>query len=596
MEIKKESARKVLIIDDDDVIREKLQRILRASYQLTEASSGQEARELLGTEIFDCILLDNRLGDIDGIDFIHEIKNLLKQPCPIIMITNSGDDRLIIEAMRSGVYDYINKKELTLEHLSSVISAGLRWAELEVQLKDSQEKLKYLSMYDGLTGLPNRHLFFDRLDQSRLFAVRESSGFALLMMDLNMFKEVNDTLGHAMGDALLKMVGHRLQEVSRSTDTFARLGGDEFAGILCDVTTRESAMTVVNKIIEAIGSTFMIEGQAISIGVSIGVSFFPQDDIDAQALLAKADNAMYKAKMGSHGYEFFEEDGLKKSQMAPTTIAGHLGFALKNKEFTMLYQPIINLVDGTCCGVEALARWKSPTLGAISPSEFIRVAERSSVIIEMSYTLLEIALSQVREWCESGFMMPVSVNLSAKMFDAQNVVDNIELLLKKHNVPPQLLTIEITETALLKNPANASSVIQALSEKGIKIAIDDFGTGYTSFKYLRQFMFNELKIDQLFVTVLQENTRDASIVRSFISLSEGFNITLIAEGVEDIERLMLLKAMGCGRAQGYYFSPPMAGENLVQWLEEWEQKARFIFGDAQLMNQRHLFSSNGFAH
>jgi diguanylate cyclase (GGDEF)-like protein len=578
LELGKETYKDILVIDDDDVMREKLHRILHTSpYKLQDAASGEEATALLEKNEFDCVLLDNRLGDIDGINLIPAIRNLSKRPCPIIMITGQGNERLIIEAMRSGVYDYVNKNQINLELLSAIITAGLRWAELEKELRNSQEKLEYLSMYDGLTNLPNRHLFFDRLDQARLFSIRENCGFALLMMDLNMFKEVNDTFGHAVGDELLKQTGLRMKEVSRTTDTFARLGGDEFAAILTDVKSRENAITVVNKIIEAINAPFIIDNQIFSIGISVGVAFFSANDIDSQALLARADSAMYKAKNKSRGYEIYEDVMVGKKQSTTIAIAGHIGNAIKHREFTLKYQPQISLADGEVCGVEALARWESPILGSISPLEFICVAERTSVIVELSYLIFDMALEQANKWQQQGIVIPISVNLSAKLLDVDDVVLVISNLLNKHHIKPELLTIEITETALLTNPAYASTVITQLSEIGVKITIDDFGTGYTSFKYLRQFKFNELKIDQLFVSVLEKNTLDASIIKSFVSLGEGFNVTLIAEGVEDIDRLLLLKELGCARAQGYFISKPFDGNNLANWLTEWKEKIPRIF-------------------
>jgi diguanylate cyclase len=583
-ELENKLHKEILVIDDDDVMREKFRRILRTTpYQMQEATCGKEATKLLENNEYDCVLLDNRLGDANGVDLMPVILNLLKKPCPIIMITGTGDERLIVEAMRSGVYDYINKNELNVQHLSAVIAAGLRWAELEQKLRESHKKIEYLSMYDELTNMPNRHLFFDRLDQARLFSIRQDTSFAILMMDLNLFKEVNDTFGHAAGDDLLKQVGQRIKDLTRNTDTVARLGGDEFAGIINDVSTHEEVLTVVNKILDAVGAPFMIEGQMVSIGISIGIAFFPSTDIDAQSLLAKADSAMYLAKTSSRSFEFYDEKVNAKQHSTLMSISGHIGAALKNKEFTLMYQPQINLIDGSCCGVEALARWKSPILGSVSPTEFIHVAERSSVIVEMSYILFDMAIMQAAEWYHLGLKIPVSVNMSVKMLDTENLVINIMQLLVRHNLPPELLTIEITETALLSNPANAAIIINELSETGIQISIDDFGTGYTSFKYLRQFMFNELKIDQLFVSFLEKNTRDASIIKSFISLSEGFKITLIAEGVEDLDRLLLLKEMGCARAQGYFISRPMNGDALPGWLITWQAS----IGDTFTVNRPH---------
>lgn len=577
----------ILVIDDDDVMQEKIRRILRTTpYHLQEASSGQEATALLQTNEYDCVLLDNRLGDANGVELMPIIQNLIKKPCPIIMITGSGNERLIVEAMRSGVFDYINKNEVDVKHLSAAISSGLRWAELEEELVASRKKIERLSMYDELTGMPNRYLFFDRLDQARLQAIRAESGFAVLMMDLNLFKEVNDTFGHAAGDNILKQVGERLISVTRHVDSFARLGGDEFACIIDHADNAEKALNVVNKIIEVIKKPFLINEHYISIGISVGITFFPTDvelsnaKTDAQTLMANADSAMYKAKKSMRGYVFFDENDQAKQQSSLMNIAGHIAEGLANNEFNLAYQPQISLVDGTCCGVEALARWHSPTLGEVSPTEFIKVAERSDIILSLSYAIFDMAIKQAVQWHSQGFKKSMSVNMSVKMLDDESLIEKIAHLLVKYQYPPELLTIEITETSLLSNPDNAAVMINQLASKGIQISIDDFGTGYTSFKYLREFSFNELKIDKLFISLLEKDTLDASIVKSFVSLGNGFNINLIAEGVEDLARLNLLKQMHCGRAQGYYISLPMAGDKMPSWVENWEANRINIFNDA----------------
>jgi diguanylate cyclase (GGDEF)-like protein len=570
----------ILVIDDDDVMQEKLRRILRTTpYKLQEAASGKEATALLEANEYDCVLLDNRLGDANGVELMPIIQNLLQKPCPIIMITGSGDERLIVEAMRSGVYDYINKNEVDVQHLSSAISSGLRWAELEKELLASRKKIEHLSMYDELTGMPNRYLFFDRLEQARLHAIRENSGFAVLMMDLNLFKEVNDTFGHAAGDSILKQVGERLINCTRDVDTFARLGGDEFSCIIDDAESSEKALSVVKKILAAIKKPFVIDDHFISIGIAI--AFFPSNGqlSNANALLANADNAMYKAKKNAHGYEFYEETTQTTIQSSLMTIAGHIANALENNEFTLAYQPQISLIDGRCCGIEALARWHSPTLGTITPDEFIQVAERSSIILDLSYAIFDMAIKQASEWQSQGIKLPMSVNMSAKMLDDEALLENIESILAKYQYPADLLTVEITETSLLSNPDNAATIIDKLSAKDIQISIDDFGTGYTSFKYLREFKFDELKIDQLYITLLEKDTLDASIVKSFVSLGSGFNINLIAEGVEDLERLLLLKQMQCGRAQGYFISKPMPGNLMPAWIKDWEANPPSIFDE-----------------
>jgi diguanylate cyclase (GGDEF)-like protein len=569
------SSKNILIIDDDDVMRQKIKRILSAtSYNITEAASGQEAQEILATKEFDCVMLDYRLGDIDGIELISAINTDDKAPCPIIMITGMGDEKLAVEAMRRGAYDYIKKDNLQAEHLLNVISAGIKWAEVEGKLQESQKKLEYLSMYDSLTSLPNRQLLLDRLEHALSISRRDESKFAVLMMDLNLFKEVNDSLGHAAGDELLIQVAQRLKKLSRESDTFARLGGDEFCGILYHMRSLEDACSVAEKINLAIKEPFMLkQGESVNIGISIGIAYFEGQKTDVKSLLAQADSSMYEAKKGSLGYSTHVNGNESFAKLNPALmISSCLSQSLDNGEFYMVYQPQVDLVTGECCGVEALARWNSPVLGNIPPDVFVKIAERSDIISKLTYATFEMTFKQAKAWENEKLLMPISLNLSAKLLDDKDLILSVSSLLAKHKVFPELVTLEITETALMHSPHEASQAIQKLSDMGIQISIDDFGTGFTSFTHLRHFALNELKIDKLFIKDLKQDSRDSSIVHSFVSLANGFGIKLVAEGVEDGEKLDMLKAAGCTKAQGYWISRPIEGDQIPEWLEDWNMK------------------------
>lgn len=559
----------ILVVDDDDVMRQKIKRMLSTTaYVITEAESGEQAQAILAKQEFDCVMLDYRLGDIDGIELISSINHDEKAPCPIIMITGLGDEKLAVEAMRRGAYDYIKKDSLQAESLLNVIAAGMKWAEVEARLQEAQKKLEFLSMYDGLTTLPNRQLFLDRLEHALLISRRDKSPFALLMMDLDRFKDVNDTFGHAAGDDLLVQVAHRLKEIARVSDTFARLGGDEFSGILYNMRSLDDACKVAEKINLSMREAFTIQGETVNIGMSIGIAYFQGQETDMKALLAQADSSMYEAKKGGLGYSAYSSDEYTK--LSPSIkIASSLSKSLENGEFSMMYQPQVDLVTGECCGVEALARWNSPTLGSIPPDVFITIAERSSIINALTYATFEMTFKQSEIWKENGLVMPVSINLSAKLLGDKFLIPVLADLLSQYKISPELLTLEVTETALMNSPQDASVVIQKLSEMGIQISIDDFGTGFTSFTHLRHFALNELKIDRLFIKDLKEDGRDSSIVRSFVSLANGFGIQLVAEGVEDEEKLDMLKAAGCTRAQGYWIGRPVGGDQIPVWLEEW---------------------------
>lgn len=569
MGTEKNAIRKILIVDDDDVMRQKIKRILNSSdYTFIEADSGESAKKALSEELFDCVLLDQRLGDMDGTEVISMINADGNPPCPVIMITGMGDEKLAVEAMRRGAYDYIRKDNLKAQYLLNIISAGIKWAEVESQLKASQKKLEFLSMYDSLTELPNRQLFLDRLEHALLISRRDKSFFAVLMMDLNLFKEVNDTLGHAAGDELLRVVAQRLKTIARASDTYARIGGDEFAGILYNMRSLEDACKVAEKINAAIQKPFRLQGEIVNVGISIGIALYHGQETDIKSLMAHADSSMYEAKKGSLGYASFSEEDFAK-QNPSLMIASSLAESLHKGEFYMVYQPQVDLVTGECCGVEALARWNSPILGNIPPDVFIKIAERSDVITSLTYATFEMTFRQAKAWEEAGLLMPISINLSAKLLDKKGLIATIIELLDQYKVHPELLTLEVTETALMTSPQEASITIQQLSDLGIKISIDDFGTGFTSFTHLRHFALNELKIDKLFIKDLKNDGRDSSIVHSFVSLANGFGIKLVAEGVEDAEKLDLLKAAGCSRAQGYWISKPIEGDQIPSWLEDW---------------------------
>lgn len=322
-----------------------------------------------------------------------------------------------------------------------------------------------------------------------------------------------------------------------------------------------------------ISERFLIGGESVQIGISIGIAMYEGQQTDVKSLLAQADSSMYEAKKGSTGYAThnLNTNSADFAKMNPALmITSCLSQSVDNGEFYMVYQPQVDLVTGECCGVEALARWDSPILGNIPPDVFIKIAEKSKVINKLTFATFDMTFKQAKAWeRENKLLMPISINLSARLLDDSNLLPTVLSLLEKYKVVPELLTLEITETALMNSPQQAGAAIQKLSDIGIKISIDDFGTGFTSFTHLRHFALNELKIDRLFIKDLREDGRDSSIVNSFVSLANGFGIKIVAEGVEDGAKLDMLKAAGCTKAQGYWISRPIAGDKIVTWLEDW---------------------------
>lgn len=558
---------RVMLVDDDDVDREKLCRLLAQSglaCEIVLATTGTEALERVREGRLDCALLDYQLGDTSGTELARLIKSQSSRPFPIIMITGLGDERVAVEAMREGVYDYLPKGQLKPQQVAKAIEGSLRWAELEGELAQTQERLTRLSMFDGLSGLPNRNLFFDRLEQALRSGARSGQPFALLMMDLNLFKEVNDRFGHDAGDKLLAEFGKRLLQLSRKSDTYARIGGDEFAALLVGTYSVPGAIAVADRIGRAMREPMILDGQLVTLGVSIGISLFPTHGTDARVLLAGADEAMYRAKRGNRGYDVFTPRTCERDTSA-FLVASHLHEALERHELFLHYQPKVNLGTGDLVGVEALVRWQSPRLGRVGPGEFIPAAERSSLINPMTYHILEMALDQCRRWLDAGNTIPISVNLSARVLDDETLSRRVREFLAARDLSPQMLTLELTETALMTSPNRAKEALRALRNDGVGISIDDFGTGYTSFKYLRDFEISEIKIDKLFISNLERDRRDASIVQSIAALSRGLNIDLVAEGIESRDSCKLLRRLGCDFGQGYGIGHPMPAEHLVDW-------------------------------
>lgn len=430
--------------------------------------------------------------------------------------------------------------------------------------KQLESTLRRQSLYDSLTSLPNRNLFFDRLDQACLKFARQKTGFALLMIDLNRFKEVNDTLGHPVGDIVLNEVGRRLSLVLRKSDSLARLGGDEFSAILHDIENAEDAVAIAEKMIEALHPPVLAGQHALSVGASIGVALCPEHGISQANLIAHADYAMYQSKRTMSSVVV--DGSPEETSLAPVqAIVTEIESALQRREMVFFYQPKINLIDGTLLGLEALIRWQRPGAGIISPIEFIPVIEESSLLEKFTFTSLEMAVSQLNEFQLEGTPIGIAVNLSARMLEHPHLESRLIELLKRFKIQPNLLTLEITETALVINPMKARSTIEILEQYGVQFSIDDFGSGFTSFKYMKTFRIAEIKMDQEFVTALVRNSFDACLIESIASFCKGLNIRLVAEGIESESDQNILLELGCNIGQGYHIARPMPIEEFKLW-------------------------------
>jgi len=422
-------------------------------------------------------------------------------------------------------------------------------------------QIAHLAEHDSLTGLPNRLLLNDRLGQEIARAGRKLSPMAILFLDLDHFKHVNDSLGHPTGDKLLRSVAERLQECVRSPDTVSRQGGDEFVLLLHDVQHAEDAANTARRIMKAMKKAHTIDGHVLHVTPSIGISIYPDDGEDAATLLRNADTAMYQAKeSGRNSFRFFKPE-MNVRAVERQSMEEDLRRAIERHEFAVHYQPIINLKSGDITGAEALLRWTHPTRGAVAPDVFIPVAEDSGLIVPIGAWVLREACAQARAWADGGLpKITVSVNVSPIQFRSEDFLKSVTAILEETGLAPAFLNIEITESGLMEREKFGAPILNRLREAGVQVAVDDFGTGYSSLSYLRKLKVDALKIDQSFVREISSPRGDTTIVNAIIGMGRSLHLRVIAEGVESAEDLAFLKSQNCDEAQGLYFSRPVAAE------------------------------------
>jgi len=435
------------------------------------------------------------------------------------------------------------------------------------QRKAAEKQIQFLAYYDALTGLPNRTLLQDRLSKALAGARRRKDKVALLFLDLDGFKTINDSLGHSVGDLVLQEVAERLKRFAREQDTVARVGGDEFLIVLTAVKDAADAAVAAERLMHAMTVELVIQGRSLSISCSIGIGIFPEHGTDGETLIKNADAAMYCAKeSGCNSFRFFSE-GMNAEAMERLTLEHGLRLALEKRELFLVYQPQMDIATGKTTGLEALLRWQHPELGLVRPDKFIRIAENSGLIIPIGEWVLRTACSQARKWQDEGLLaVPVAVNVSAVQCRQDDFCELIGRVLWETGLAPQYLEMELTESLLLSNAHVTLSVLQNLRAMGLKLAIDDFGTGYSSLSYLRQFPVSKLKIDRSFIRDVAVNPDDAAITTAIIGMAKSLNLKVIAEGVEDEAQMSFLRARQCDEIQGYYFSKPLVVEKVADKL------------------------------
>jgi diguanylate cyclase (GGDEF)-like protein len=442
---------------------------------------------------------------------------------------------------------------------------------LQAEVKErvrSEEQIQYLAYHDGLTSLPNRSLFSKLLNHGISQAHRRKKELAVLFIDLDRFKNINDTLGHDAGDTLLKEIGQRLKQCLRDSDTVARLGGDEFVVLLEELDDQKHVSGVAHKIQTSLVMPFATLGQEFHVTASIGISTYPTDGEDEQTLMKNADIAMYRAKEeGKNNFQFYSKE-LNEHSLERLTMESNLRRALERNEFRLHYQPKIDLRSGQITGVEALLRWQHPDLGMVAPAQFITMAEETGLIVPIGKWVLQTACGQNKAWQDQGLpRLSMAVNLSARQFSDENLLQDITSIVKESEMDPTLLELEITESMLMLNVEKAIRTLDALNEMGIRLAIDDFGTGYSSLSTLKRFPINSIKVDRSFIRDLPGGADDQSITEAIIAMGRTLSMTVIAEGVETKEQADYLRAQSCDEYQGFYFKKAMPADELAMLLQ-----------------------------
>jgi diguanylate cyclase (GGDEF)-like protein len=463
-----------------------------------------------------------------------------------------------------------------LRTLALILLAGVAflWATLfpivaraSKRVRRHAAEAEYLSLHDRLTGLPNRALYIDRGRQALLAATRRGERVGVLVVDVDRFKEINDTLGHRYGDELLRQVEPRLRSALRAGDTVARLGADEFGVLLADVSGTDGATDVANRVRQAIEQPFVVDDVPVAVEATVGLALFPDHAENIDDLLQKADVALHTAKSAKVGWQLYapRPDEYTRPRL---TLLPELREALATDQLVLHYQPLLELTTERVTSVEALVRWRHPSRGLLPPVDFLPVAEQTGLIHSLTRYVLDEALRECRTLRASGFDLGVAVNLSARSLGSNELASQVQELLGKHEVPPSALTLELTESAIMSDPFRAVVVLSELRRMGVRLSIDDFGTGYSSLAYLKRLPVTEIKIDRSFVSNVAADDDDAAIVLSTIQLAQSLRLDVVAEGVETADTFEALTAFGCRRVQGYFLARPLSGGALKQWLRD----------------------------
>ncbi len=544
----------VLLVEDNPgdarLVEIMLNEVQQNPVVLHHVSSLAIAQDFLQLNHIDLVLLDLSLPDGSGLDSINKIQ-LISNSLAIIILTGLNDQEFAIKTMQHGAQDYLVKGQGD-GHLM------LRSITHAIERKQIEQRLTLLAHFDSLTGLANREYFNLTIERTLAQAKRKNQTLGLMFLDLDHFKEINDTLGHLAGDKLLVCVAERLKSCVRSVDFIARLGGDEFVIILDDIQSPKTTMGIAEKILSSLSKAVAIGNQEIFISCSIGITFFPEDASNVNDLLKHADVAMYKAKnKGRNNFQFFTPE-LNAEVIQAMAIKNDLRGAIDRNELLLYYQPKFHVQENRIIGAEALLRWQHPSRGIVSPDQFIPIAEQSGLIIAIGQWVITEAMKQNKKWQED--LSPdfgMAINLSVKQFQENGLVDFIVAELTQSSLDAACIELEITESLLMEKSHQEQEILSELSDKGFKISMDDFGTGYSSLSYLKRFTIDILKIDRSFIADVNSDPDAAEIVKAIIAMAHALKLTVVAEGVENEQQMDFLTRLNCNEIQGYLISKPI---------------------------------------
>lgn len=572
---------KILIVDDESSIRDVLCQLLSFDFHCFEAASAEEALHSISGENFNLVISDINMTGISGLEMIPQVAEISPDTI-VIVISGALNIESAIRAMRAGAFDYITKpfttdiveavvrraiehqqlrvtKKLYENHLEELVTT--RTEELREQIierQNAEEKVNRMAYYDLLTGLPNPTLFRNRLNHQLISAKDKKHKSAVILLALDRFKNINDTLGHNVGDELLRETARRLTDSVEHVNTAAYFGGAEFAVLLTEVGGAKDAAKVARQIEKALMPPFVCGEHELFLSASLGISLSPDDGDNSQTLLQNAGTALYRARQRGGNTSQFYTMGMHENAIKSLSLENNLRRALERDEFVLYYQPKINARDGKLSGMEALVRWQHPETGLVPPGDFIPIAEETGLIIPLGEWVLRTACRQNVAWQRDNLpALGVSVNLSLRQFQQADLVDLINKCLIESQLDPEYLELELTESAVMIDTERTIEKLNQLKRLGIKISLDDFGTGYSCLSYLKALPIDVLKIDRAFVQNITVDSRDAAIVKTIVALAQNLNMKTVVEGVETGDQSEILFNLGCDELQGYLFSKPL---------------------------------------